>query len=225
MTMSKRRLQFLDQLVSLYKKQRLPIHYEALAKAIGVSKWTAYDMLKAIEKSGFVTRSYETNPNETGRSQVMFTPTEKATVLLGKQQTPPIATDRGEDSLIAIREMIGKLKRMPVQELMKKLLNELPDKRSNLELCGYILGILIIYVKKIEGRTDKLIFKLYDRTAGQHARLLMFIGTVIGTVFQTMSDELSSELVELVGNYVKMIGELTHNEQAMLAEFVREALV
>jgi len=224
MTLSKRRLQFLDQLVDLYQQRRLPIHYEALAKVVGVSKWTAYDMLKAIEKAGFVTRSYEMNPNETGRSQVVFAPTEKATALLGKSEALPEDIERGEASLQSIRDMLGRLEQASTQELIHKLLTEIPEKRLNLEACGHISGILLIYIKKLGGRTAYLIQKMVDQTLGHHARLLMFVGTVMGTIVQTMSDEIGNEFVEMVGTYMKLIDALSLAEQAILADFIREAL-
>ncbi|MOA67318.1 hypothetical protein D3C78_1944330 [compost metagenome] len=52
----------------------------------------------------------------------------------------------------------------------------------------------------------------------------MLVGTVLGTVIQTMSDEISSEIAELVGSYVKLIEDLSQNEQQLLSGFIHEAL-
>lgn len=224
MAMSKRRMQFLDKLVGMYQKQRLPVHYEALANAIGVSKWTAYDMLKEIEKSGYVTRSYEVNPNETGRSQVVFTPTDKAAELFEQQRSNQEVPENWEASLQSIQDMLTSLKHTSIQDLMKKLLYEMPQRQTNLEFCGYILGILMVYLKKVGGRTETIIQHLVKKTVNHHASLLMFMGTVLGTIIQTMSEEFSNELVELIGSYVKMIDQLNDGEQALLANFLEDAL-
>ncbi|MBY6273613.1 MAG: DNA-binding protein, partial [Bacillaceae bacterium] len=39
MILTERRKQFLRKLVDLYQKTNVPVHYETLAKYIGVSKW------------------------------------------------------------------------------------------------------------------------------------------------------------------------------------------
>ncbi|MDN9012714.1 Lrp/AsnC family transcriptional regulator [Brevibacillus laterosporus] len=223
--MSKRRIQFLDQLVGIYQKQSLPVHYEALAKAVGVSKWTAYDMLKEIEKSGYVIRSYEVNPNETGRSQVVFTPTEKATELIKKQRSNEGTIDENwEESLQSIQNLLNSLKQTNLQDLLRKMLDEIPQRRTNLEFCGYILGILIVYLKKVGGRTESVIQLFINKTSSHHASLLMFVGTVMGTVIETMSDEFSSEIANWISEYVELICNLSNGEQALLSDFVKEAL-
>ncbi len=51
-SLTERRKQFLQKLLDLYRRTNLPVHYESVAQALGVSKWTAYDMLKALEKLG-----------------------------------------------------------------------------------------------------------------------------------------------------------------------------
>ncbi|WP_434752300.1 Lrp/AsnC family transcriptional regulator [Paenibacillus amylolyticus] len=226
MALSKRRLQFLDQLVDMYQQSRLPVHYEALAKVLGVSKWTAYDMLKAIEKAGFVTRSYETNPNVTGRSLVVFTPTEKAAAILGKGETL-YQVDEPEEAqagLQLIRDMLSGLQNASAQELITQLLIEIPEKRSNLEICGYISGILLIYTKQLESRIHVLIRKLVQETEGAQPRLLIFVGTVVGTIIQMMSKDVGQELMVLVGSYTNRIHALSQAEQMVLADFILEAL-
>ncbi|PYE47891.1 Lrp/AsnC family transcriptional regulator [Paenibacillus barcinonensis] len=226
MALSKRRLQFLDQLVDMYQQSRLPVHYEALAKVLGVSKWTAYDMLKAIEKAGFVTRSYETNPNVTGRSQVVFTPTEKATELLGKEETlhQDGEPEEAQVRLQLIRDMLSGLKDASAQDLITKLLIQIPEKHSNFEICGYISGILVIYTNQLESRMNTLIRKLVQETDGDQPRLLIFIGTVVGTIIQMMSKDVGQDLMVLVGSYTNRIHALSQAEQTLLADFILEAL-
>jgi len=224
MAISKRRMQFLDELVGMYQKNCLPVHYEALAKVVGVSKWTAYDMLKEIEKSGYVTRSYEVNPNETGRSQVVFTPTDKATELFMQQRSNEVTLEDWEESLHSIREMLNNLSHTSIQDLMGRMLDEIPQRRSNLEFCGYFLGILLMYLKKLGNLKESVIKQLLNRTSDHHSSLLMFAGTVLGIAIETMSDEISREFAELVGEHVNLIGKLSYQEQELLSDFVNEAL-
>lgn len=50
----KRRREFLDQIYRQYQTTNLPVHYSDVAEAIGVSKWTAYDVLKTLESQGLL---------------------------------------------------------------------------------------------------------------------------------------------------------------------------
>lgn len=224
MTLTARRMQFLQQLVDLYHKTSLPIHYETLAKALGVSKWTAYDMLKEIEKLGFVSRSYEGNPNETGRSQVVFAPTDKATGLFKRSRADSVDAGAWEHTVGSIKTLLLSLKHASVNELIKKVLQEIPEKTTNLEFCGYIIGLLMIYLKKLGGKTEFLIRHISGKVPNKEMGLTMFVGTVLGTIIHSVNEELSSEAAELVSEFLRIMKELSGKEQAMLYELMSEAL-
>lgn len=69
---------FLIRLVEVFSKTRLPVHHSALAKALGLSKSTTYDMLKLLESKGWIYSLYAVAdaPRKQGRSKIMFLPTE-----------------------------------------------------------------------------------------------------------------------------------------------------
>ena len=58
MRMTERSKDFLRELNRLYRNKQEPVHYEAVAKGLGVSKWTAYDMLKKLVASGLARSEY-----------------------------------------------------------------------------------------------------------------------------------------------------------------------
>ena len=57
-------------------KPKGPIHYSALAEHLGVSKITAYDMLRHLEEKGYISSHYQLEDEKTGpgRSKVVFSP-------------------------------------------------------------------------------------------------------------------------------------------------------
>lgn len=224
MELTKRRLQFLDQLMNLYQRTRLPIHYETLAKTLGVSKWTAYDILKEIEKLGFVSRSYEVNPKETGRSQVVFAPTSKATDLIRQQRSPSVHPQDWEETVRNIKQSLNSMKHTSLTELLRNMLDETPGTATSLEFCGYTIGGLLAYMKKLGGKTESVIHLLVNRTTHYRTGLLLFVGTVLGTVVQTVHEELGREVAERVSKLTEMIHNLSSKEQVMLSELVKEAL-
>ncbi len=42
----------------IHQETGLPVHYVAVAERLEVSKWTAYDMLRQLEKSGYLEVEY-----------------------------------------------------------------------------------------------------------------------------------------------------------------------
>jgi len=87
--LTERRKQFLRGVVDMYRRTRLPVHYETLAERLGVSKWTAYDVLRALEEQGLLTRDYTVNRGEPGRSQIVFVPTPPRKLFLPRQGRLP----------------------------------------------------------------------------------------------------------------------------------------
>lgn len=224
MALTKRRLQFLNQLMDLYKRTSLPIHYETLAKALGVSKWTAYDMLKEIEKLGFISRSYEVNEKETGRSQVVFSPTAKAVDLLKQTRGGTVDPAVWDKTVGDIKQMLNSMKKSSINELIRKLLDEIPGKQNSIELCGYIVGLLLVYLKKIGGKTEAFIRLVVQKTADKEPGILTFVCTVLGTIVNTVDDELGNEVLQFVSGWLEMLGDLSQEEQKMLSDFLNEAL-
>ena len=49
---------FLEKLLELYHEHKGPVHYSAVAERLGVNRFSAYDMLKVLEKKGFASSSY-----------------------------------------------------------------------------------------------------------------------------------------------------------------------
>jgi len=223
--LTKRRLQFLQKLMDLYQKTNLPIHYEALAKAIGVSKWTAYDMLKEIEKLGFISRSYETNPKETGRSQVVFVPTSKASELFTQPRSETFDMADWNQTVENISTLLINLKNTSLNEALRKMMEEISRMNTRIHFCAYMIGLLLVYLKKLGGKTESLIHHVVQMVPSKEAGMTMFIGTVLGTVFQTVNEDLGLEIADLVSQLLHSISVLTGEEKAMLSDLLEKGFL
>ncbi len=85
MKLTGRQREFLGRFLDLYQRIKQPIHYTQVAEKAGVSKLTAYDMLRLLEERGLVASEY-TLPKEAGpgRSSIVFYPTEKAAEVMAQ---------------------------------------------------------------------------------------------------------------------------------------------
>ncbi|MGG2199930.1 Lrp/AsnC family transcriptional regulator [Paenibacillus validus] len=209
--------------MDLYQKTNLPIHYEALATSLGVSKWTAYDMLKEIEKLGFISRSYEVNTKETGRSQVVFVPTTKASDLFKQARNETFNVADWKKTVDHIATLLRDLKNRSLNESIRKMLDEIPKVSTRINFCAYIIGLLLMYLKKLGGKTESLVHHIVHKAPSKETGMTMFVGTVLGTAIQTMNDELGLEITELVSQFLKSIEELSGEEKEMLSVFLSEA--
>lgn len=224
MTLTKRRLQFLNKLVQLYQKTKLPIHYETLARSLGVSKWTAYDMLKEIEKLGLIFRSYEVNQKETGRSQVVFVPSSKAIELFDEPRGESFDLSEWKATVSHIKRQLVELKHISLHDAMRKMMDELSGKNTRIHFCAYMMGLLLVYLKKLGGKSEALIRNIVQKSPDRDVGTNMFVGTVLGTVIQTMNDDLGMEITELVARLLKSLADLSGEEKELLSAFLREAL-
>ncbi|WP_003545845.1 Lrp/AsnC family transcriptional regulator [Desulfotomaculum nigrificans] len=225
MNLTERRKQFLQQIMRLYKKSGLPVHYVTLANLLGVSKWTAYDMLKELEKSGFLKRDYIVNPNELGRSVIVFSPTTKADELFGQIREVTFDADQLNGVKKKVLKMIFELQSTKnLQQSLEFILNEIPKANVRTEFCMYILAILILYLHAL-GKVQKDMVKNIIVVANRHdIKITLFVGMVVGTAIQSVAQELDPRISDLIGSFLKHLDQLSMNEMQILIEFLQEAI-
>ena len=76
MGLTPRQRQFLEALAELCRTSGRSVHYSAVAEALSVSPFSAYDMLKVLESKGVVSSEYvvEGGSPSPGRSAIRFWP-------------------------------------------------------------------------------------------------------------------------------------------------------
>ncbi|GAV21726.1 hypothetical protein [Carboxydothermus pertinax] len=138
MGLTKRKEQFLAKLKELYDKLKFPVSYQILAEEMKVSRWTAYDMLRALEKEGLVIREYllEKGKSAPGRSAVGFIP---------KIKQKMVPKDIEEELLRKIREV----KTKSLSGVLKKMKEELASENTPFVYCSTFLAYLTVVLHKI----------------------------------------------------------------------------
>ena len=66
MKLTRRQEKFIQKMIELKHEFACPIHYSLLAKRLGVSPFTAYDMLCLLEEKGYVTSEYQLPADKSG---------------------------------------------------------------------------------------------------------------------------------------------------------------
>ncbi|GAG02285.1 unnamed protein product, partial [marine sediment metagenome] len=78
MKITRRQEEFIKNLLELHREVKGPIHYSLLAERLGVSPFTAYDMLCLLEEKGMVRSEYQLANEKSGpgRAERVFYPVE-----------------------------------------------------------------------------------------------------------------------------------------------------
>jgi hypothetical protein len=219
---------FLDKLQELYRQQKGPVHYSAVAAQLGVNRFSAYDMLRVLEEKGFVSASYALAAGHSGpgRSIVVFAPTAQATSAAGRGEHR-----LGEDwqklrarALAGLRDARGRNPRDAVNDLLARL----PDVRPPLAFCAEMIGVLLLNLRRVKARAGSLspsraVGALRDSSFGLETLPGLSVGATLADQDET-SPSLSERLLDYVHRYQSSLARLSAEARTALTEFLEEAL-
>jgi hypothetical protein len=222
---------FLDKLVELYSEHRGPIHYSTVAARLGVNRFSAYDMLKVLEKKGLASSSYALAAGHSGpgRSIVVFAPTPQAATAL----YPELDSLRPDQDWQGMRERVLAMLRQAGEanprEVLEDLLARIPDTKAPLAFCTQMIGVLLLNMRRATARAGQI--NPFRALATLRSNDVTGLETLAGlSVGATLSadDEASSSLtwrlMDLAHSYQVSLGRLSEEARVALAQFLEEAL-
>ena len=128
-----------------------------------------------------------------------------------------------EKNADSIFELLKHLNSTSLNEAVRKIWMEIPEASTRINFCAYIIGLLLIYLKKMDGKTGPWIQQIVLTVPSKEMGMTMFVGTVLGMAIQTMNDELRLEITELVSRFLQTISDLSDQEKGLLFDFLGEA--
>lgn len=150
MKLTNRQQTFVKSLLDLCNESQEPVHYTVLAERLGVSRFTAYDMLRVLERKGYVKSEYRlSEESKTGRSERVFLPTHRAESLIAvvKEGVEEINWEDKKNQLLELYEK-GEFDNLDfIQELLARVPPEGEDK---IKYCIEVITILVLHVRKNE---------------------------------------------------------------------------
>lgn len=182
------------------------VHYSAVAEPLGISAWTAYDLLRELEGCGLAAASYAHRAGvAVGRTQVGFAPTAAGRAALGEPPAPLAeerALRRAQAALARAGSMAGAL--AAVQ----------PSSRG-VDLVGH-LAFWLSQAERLPGRTRTGLRQVL-RTAPEAATALsMFVAGVYGAV-SGESAEVADALAAELGAFQRRLSRTTAARRERLA--------
>ncbi len=221
---------FLDKLQELYREHKAPVHYTAVAERLGVNRFSAYDMLKVLEKKGFASSSYALANGHSGpgRSLVVFSPTPQAAAGANRDFD---GIRSGEDWQRIRDRVLSRLRDARdanPREAMSELLALLPDRNVPIAFCTEMIGVLLLNLQRVRARADLNPFATLAALQGRGDTLLESLGGLsVGATLATDDEagsSLTRRLFDLVHHYQASLSRLGGDARGALAQFLEEAL-
>lgn len=228
MRITRRRIDFLQKIKQLYETTNLPVHYARVAELLKVSKWSAYEMLKTLEKEGLLSSQYEVNQGEKfpGRAMVFFAPTRLVDLVLSgkvlKEKVPVKEWQQTNESLLFLCE---KLKKANPKEMVEQLMADLPRLENPLIFSAHMIVLLIAQLQTISEKSIELVKNVVMNTIKAETGLAIFAGAVMGSMLKTANQfPLLSQIVSYMDRFQANLAELNQYEHALLMSFLEETL-
>lgn len=230
MELTGRQEAFIRNLVDLYLEYAEPIHYSRLAERLGVSPFTAYDMMKLLEERGYVRSEYQLQEGkpQSGRSIIVFTPTPKAHQIIA-DLTADAPQGDWKDVKDALLERM-RSGRFEDSDMMIDVLARVPqDDPPVLRYCTEVATVLTLRVWRSSrwSRFSRHFQPLLaSEAAASRERLLLLAGSAIA-VLGDSDDGDDSWLDEMVGHteaYLGYVGVMADDDCRRLATNLRAAL-
>jgi DNA-binding MarR family transcriptional regulator len=229
--LTSRQRAFLEKLLDVYHSHRQqPIHYTALARALGVANSTSYEMLRLLEQKGYVCSEYRLSDHHTGpgRSMVVFRPTIKALRvfrhLLGEDA-------RHKEWDFVKEKVLGRLVAEGLPEddqFLGNLIAAIPESEDSLSYCVRVMAASLLSIKsQLLSRVQELsMFRhIVAGDAASLDALNLLPGFALGFSCALQRNwSWLSRLAECVERYQTYLRQMDEEARVRLLRFSREMI-
>jgi hypothetical protein len=226
MKLTRRQEEFIENLIELGREVDGPIHYSLLAVRLGVSPFTAYDMLCLLEEKGVVTSEYKLAEGKSGpgRAERLFLPVESLTDRR-KQFASKMELEEIDETELSLF-VLDKLSQgdFPNREVAEGVLARIPPEGpEEIRYCVEVMTIVAIRLRERFGQHVLLTYLPQVLSADDpdpQANLTLLGGLAFGLLVQqeTADHEWSQMLLEHAQHYQGLVIRMTPEECALLAE-------
>ncbi len=226
MKLTLRQRNFLSQVLELYQELRRPFHYSEVAQRLGLSSFTAYDMLRVLEEKGLIRSQYILKKDSgPGRSSIRFSPTAKAMEFF--QGLAGDIAEQEEWNEMKFR-ILAALRQERASDSFDKLLSDLLSQTSKvcspLVFCAQIIVALLLALRRIKHKFRShnpvaLLLKMPPSRLG----LGMLAGLALGLILaDQLYRQVFSNFQGLMERYEISLQQLSPEKLEQLQDFTRE---
>jgi len=228
MKLTRRQEEFISKLLDLHEEFDGPIHYSVLAERLGVSPFTAYDMLCVLEEKGYVTSQYQLGVEKSGpgRAERVFFPVETI-----QAREKRLAEQLGDEGLMGESLKVHILEKLRSGDVLDKELTDQMLARIPPEAQGkirYCIEVMTVVWLRIRNGETKDLFTTFLPHILQHdsptcrADLTFLGGISFGLLAQDSSvdQEWVRILFEHIKYYQDIVVKLARENCRQLADYL-----
>ena len=212
--LTRRQRDVLARLQELYTERGFPVRYEDLAQRLGINRFSAYDMLKVLERKGAVGSQYILSRMR-GRPAVAFYPLAQAARQTLSRLSDGVEWEQVRERILDLVNQASSNER----DILDDLLDDIPRSKSPLVYCGRVLTVLILSLSR---RARDYGHSLLAATSPAEG-LDLFAGLVLGlSLSEAEERRVGTQLVEYSQRCRQYIAEMDSASRDDLAGFVRQ---
>jgi hypothetical protein len=226
MKLTRRQEEFIENLIDLGRELDGPIHYSLLAERLGVSPFTAYDMLCLLEEKGVVTSEYRLAEGKSGpgRAERLFLPADSLADRRERFASKMALASIDEAELNQF--VLDKLRQgdFPNRELAEGVLARIPPEGpEEIRYCVEVMTVVAIRLRERIGQHVLFTYLpqiLSADNPNPQANLTLLGGLAFGLLVQqeATDQEWSQMLLEHAQHYQNLVIQMAPEECASLAE-------
>jgi predicted transcriptional regulator len=227
MKLTGRQKDFLSKFLDLYREADRPLHYAVLADRVGVTKITAYDMLRLLEERGLVASEYvllkEGGP---GRSSIVFYPTERAAKAMAQQA----GEDWDKKEWERVRERILQAldeRRGAYQNLLDEILLRIPKRKSPMLYATEMITAIFLQLHQLrdELKINGIFPDLHLVGLPDELGLNALPGLTLGlTLVEKANRRVTTLLLSYTQRYQDNLARLSADNKKRLSDFAQEVM-
>jgi energy-coupling factor transport system substrate-specific component len=230
MKLTGRQRAFLSEFLDIYwELGQNPLRYAQVAERLGVSKITAYDMLRVLEKRGLVRSEYVVpgKGSGPGRSTIVFSPTPEAHALFDKLTDDQDEIGDWETRKAHILQKLQTRQAADYENLLDEMLAHLPDSESPLLFVTEMITavLLALQLAHKDFTSSHLAERLQAAGFPGELGLSALTGVAVALSFTERANRrITTMLLAQTKRYPGMLAQLTGGKRDRLHQFVQEAL-
>lgn len=227
MKLTGRQKVFLSKFLDLYREAEGPLHYTTVAERLGVSKITAYDMLRILEEKGLVASEYvlPAKSHGPGRSTIVFRPTQKASEMMA--QLAGEDWDRAEWEAVKERilQALREGKGTDYEDLLNEILLRIPERQSPMLYSAEVITATILSLYQL--KEDAMASRLFEHLRGLPGELGLnaLAGLTLGlSLVERANRRFTTMLLSYTHRYQDSLSKLSTERKRMLSDFAQEVM-
>ena len=222
-----RQQEFLSRFLDLYKEFDQSIHYSTIAERLGIGRVTAYEMLRLLEKKGFVIAEYHLPAKDRGpgRSTVLFKPTQQSYNILSQLRFSSSADKNWDTVKQQIIEKVRQGKVDGYKTLLSELFNRISDQTSPLIYLSDMVTLIILTLESLKDSAESSGLVKRLQSIGLPGEIGLSALAGIGAALSLMeraNRKTTSFILDQSGKFQTMISQLSKENHRLLVDFVRE---